>query len=162
MTNFFDFEMENMGGISSFLFTPVDNITSIADALNNVISEAVVFSGSNDWYTAMALQNSVSFTQDIEVSDAGIAYKTKIAGYVPKLTKEYLALFNEMRRSLFVVKITDNNGNTRLCGEIYNGLQFSFSQASSKSPAGSNGYEFVFEGTTAEPSPFYTYPEPLS
>jgi len=154
MNNFPEFEMESMGGNSSFKFSPIENIASIPEAINDVMTSDVVFKSGHTWFNGLALQNSLDFSEEQKNSDAGENYQTNIGGMVPKLTHEYLAQFNEMRRHRFVVQITDNNGNARLCGSLTAGMLFTFNQQSKNTPSGTSGFPYNFTLDHEDPSPF--------
>ncbi len=154
MNNFPEFDMESMGGNSSFKFSPIENIASIPDAINDVITSDVVFKPGCAWYDGLALQNSLDFSEEQKKSDAGESFQTNISGMVPKLTHEYLAQFNEMRRHRFVVQITDNNGNARISGSVLAGMQFAFDQKSKNTPSGTSGFSYSFSLDHEDPSPF--------
>lgn len=162
MKNFIDFNMESMGGCESFLFAPKEDILLIPPAVDNVIAQEVQFPGSKAFYLGSSIMDTLSFSEEQQDGDPGASFKTEITGMVPKLTAEYLDLFNEMRRHRFVVQVKDNNGQTRLCGNKESGMKFWFKQSTKSTPAGLNGFEFGFSLLSDKPAPFYTYTEPVS
>jgi len=153
MQDFPEFQNENMGGCQKFDFAPFPSIYSIPRTSDDVLSDDLTFKPNNTWLEGAAIFNTLEFVEEQNNSDAGDYFKTKISGAVPALTKEYLALFNQMKQVRHVVQITDNNGNIRMAG-LNGGLKFAFSQDTKKNPSGANGFEFQFTGENPEPSPF--------
>jgi hypothetical protein len=153
MNNFPTFSAENMGGlVDKFKFSTHKNISFTVT--NNIISEELTFE-----YLATAIYDTLNFDEKQNSSAPGESWKTVITGFVPKLTAEYLQLFHEMVKQRFVVKITDNNNSIRICGLPNKGMKFSFSQQSSETPQGLNGFKFQFEVELPTPSPFYQFTE---
>ncbi|HNW90987.1 MAG TPA: hypothetical protein PK664_06540 [Paludibacteraceae bacterium] len=162
MKSFINFNMETMGGCESFLFAPKEDILLIPAVVNNVIAQEIQFYGSNTFYFGAAIMDTLSFSEEQQDGDPGASFKTEITGMVPRLTAEYLDLFNEMRRHRFVVLVKDNNGLSRLVGTKSTGMKFWFKQSTKTTPSGLNGFEFGFSLSSEKPAPFYTYTEPVS
>ena len=155
MKNFPEFETESMGGCESFQFIPCRDTKSIATPdISNEIKTAIEPETNKTILSGLAITDTLEFTEDTETKNAGIVYKTKIAGIVPKLTSEYLSLFLEMTKKRHYIILKDNNANSRLVG-YENGAIFSFKQKTDKSPAGTNGFSFEFNAESSKPTPFY-------
>lgn len=155
MNSFSEFEMESMGGVVGFNFSPIENIVTIPEVINDCIGTPITFSGTFAFLTGIAIRDSLNFSEKQKIADAGESFSTVITGMIPKLTKEYLYLFNEMKRHRFVVLVIDNNGFLRLCGTKDAGMRFSFDQDSKNTPGQLNGFEFSFSLDHSLPSPFY-------
>jgi hypothetical protein len=155
MQNFIAFENENMGGVNSFRFVPINDIASIPDAVNGKITSAVVLKSGKQWYTGLSVINKLKFNEEASHVTAGVLYRTRVSGSIPKLTDDYLALFTEMASQRFLLEITDNNGYKRLCGKYLMGLRFDFNQDSGGRPSDTNGWEYSFTIDHRLPSYFY-------
>lgn len=155
MNSFSEFDMESMGGVVEFNFSPIENIAIIPDAVNDCICTPITFTGANTFFQGKALRNSLNFSEKQKITNAGESFVTEITGMVPKLTGSYLYLFNEMKRHRFVLLVTDNNGSLRLCGTKEKGMRFSFDQDSKNSPGQLSGFQFSFTIETEKASPFY-------
>lgn len=156
MTDFPEFDNENMGGNESFEYSPKQNISAIADPTDCIISSAVTFVSPYDFYTGKAVMKSLSFSEDEVPGSGGELYKRSIKGYYPTQTAAVLNLFKTMAKHHHVVKITDFNGAVRLVGNLVAPLKFKFKQATGDAPASKNGYSFEFYLTSKYPSPYYT------
>lgn len=155
MNSFPTFESESMGGCVSFRFCPINRVKKIPAHVSFIIASAVEFFAGYTWLSGLSLKDTLQFTEVEEKADGGSVYKTTINGMVPKMTPEYLALFEEMKRHKHVVEPLDNNGKKRLCGSPRAGMTFSYSSDSSTNPAGLSGYKFSFTLESPTPSPFY-------
>lgn len=160
MNSFFEFDMESMGGVVEFNFSPIENIAVIPDAVNDCISTPITFSGANIFFQGKALRDSLNFSEKQKITNAGENFITEVTGMVPKLTVPYLNIFNEMKRHRFVLLVTDNNGLLRLCGTKEKGMRFSFDQDSKNRPGLLSGFQFSFTLESDKSSPFYfsTFP----
>lgn len=158
ITNFAEFDNESMGGCESFRFIPVSHTQSLSDAVNSVINSLPVAIQDKAILTGLAVMDTLSFSENQEESNAGPFFKTVIKGFVPKLSAAYIAMFSEMKQARHIVIVKDNNGFERVCGNLLNGLKFSFDQDTKDAPAGANGITFKFYGEFTEPSPFLQLP----
>lgn len=157
MNNFPAFnDIENMGGnLETFSFQSALKISIMPPKLFGKISGAISLTGTNTFFSGKSLQNSLDFEEKHENSQNGDIFKTSIKGFIPKLTPEYLKLFEEMVKSKFIVITTDNNGLLRACGNKKETLSFTFERNSTSSPSGLAGHKFEFFGNFTQPSPFY-------
>lgn len=153
ITDFIEFENESMGGCESFRFIPTDQTQSTND-IGNCQAAAPTPKQNYSLLAGLSIMDTLVFSEVQDTANAGNFWKTNIKGFVPKLTVEYLQLFTEMSNHTHIVIPKDNNGKERVCGNIDNGMFFSFNQESKESPAGSNGYSFEFNGKFSNPSPF--------
>lgn len=157
MNSFSEFETESMGGCESFQFIPAKKVKSLALPVNSIITSAPVLATGFNMLNGLSLKDTLDFEEPSDKSSGGSdTFKTKITGFVPKLTPAMLDLFTEMSIvKYFVVILKDNNGYLRISGHPNAGLIFSFDQATTKTPAGTNGFKFTFSGNFCFPSPFY-------
>ena len=156
MEDFFEFKTENMGGMADeFQFAPIDSIIAIATANECVVSSPVVFLSGNNFFTGLAMRDTLEFDEKQTSGGSGDIFSTGISGMVPQMTAEYLALFSQMVKKRFIIVVTDNNGNKRICGNKLAGMKFQFDQNSSTTPAGIAGYKFSFTLLYHQASAFY-------
>jgi hypothetical protein len=156
ITNFYDFaNLENMGGCYElFNFIPANVINVMPKYDAGKYSSDLTFQSGSDWLTGRSLHKSISFSDEQITNGNGSFYAIKIVGFVPKLTYQYLHLFNEMSSQKFVIKITDNNGNILIFGTKKEPLSFKFSRTSEQSPVGLAGHKFEFYANAAIPGTF--------
>ena len=157
MNHFTQFDTESMGGAQTFKFSPIVNVSAIADPVASKVLLPVTFFGSAGWYNGLAMRDSLDFTETMDNVPAGPKYKTVITGFVPKLTPDTQTLFEEMRRIKHIVSLTDNNGNKMLSGHLRAGMTFTYSKASGRTPSGASGYQFTFSLEYSKPSRFYSF-----
>lgn len=156
MQNFTTFSGPNLGGCKSFLFIPINDISSIPDPVDMVISSAVVLRSGKSWYTGYSTLETLEFAERQKNTRAGSSFDKIINGSYPKQSNSMLALFNEMDGQRFVIQITDNNDVVRLVGTINNPLIFRFDFTTGQQAANLNGYKFVFEQEDTDPAPVYS------
>jgi hypothetical protein len=157
MTNFPSItDIENMGGIfPEFEFIPCCKIVSMTKPLNGKITTAIVLLTGASWYTGVAISGTLDFEEKQGQTNNGNTFTPVLKGSIPKLTPEYLTLFEEMSVQKFVVKHTDNNGNIYIIGTKEEGLTFLFDRKTNALATGLNGHSFEFSVVRAETSPFY-------
>ena len=153
MTNFPEFQNENMGGCSSFAYAPFWSVFDIPKIKGCKIASDVEFLYNRDYLTGLSILDTLQCQEQLQSTDAGEFYKTKITGYIPFLTDDYFDLFDKMKQLRHILKITDNNNKTRIFG-LNGGLKFSFDTDTKKSPSGANGFEFTFVVENPNPAPF--------
>lgn len=155
MKNFPEFETESMGGCEGFKFIPFVNANTLAKTTTtNELTTEIEPTEDNAIYEGLAVLDTLDFVEDQPDVKAGGMYKTTVIGLVPKLTSEYITLFDEMKQHRHYVLVTDNNGNIRVVG-YENGATFKYKQVTGKNPATSNGFSFEFYSESRKPSPFY-------
>lgn len=153
ITNFPEFDNESMGGNFTFQFIPVKYTQSMPENVGSVVASLPTPITGKAILNGLAIMDTLTFNEKQATQDAGDYFTTEIKGFVPKMDSTTLSLFNEMRRHRHIVMITDNNGKLRVCGTLNNGMEFKFDQDTKDTPAGSNGYSFIFTGKSTEPSP---------
>jgi hypothetical protein len=119
------------------------------------ITTAISIQNGASWLIGLAIDNTLDYEEKEEKSTHGNIYTPILKGAVPKLTPEYLTLFEEMSNDRFVVIHTDNNGYKYVLGTKDEGLIFVFDRKSSPNAAGMNGHNFQFSVSRASTSPFY-------
>jgi hypothetical protein len=95
-----------MGGCESFVFAPTINISAIPEAINQVVSSAITGTLLN----GLSIIDTLELEEQQAESNSGDYYKILIKGLVPKLTAEYLDLFNKLKQYRHIVVVKDNNG----------------------------------------------------
>lgn len=157
MTNFPSItDIENMGGtLSTFLFIPCSKINSMVKPFSGKITTAVSLQNGSSWLTGLAIAGTMEFEEKVDGSAHGNVYTPVIKGAVPRLTPEYLALFEEMSNDRFVVIVYDNNGYLYIVGTKEEGMIFKFDRKTSPTAAGLNAHMFEFSVSRAVSSPFY-------
>ena len=156
-----EFTGDNIGGIESFMFIPVDDVISIARPVDQTILELVVINeaGGAQWFNAYVTQGSLSYRETQNKTKQGHPYSRTLAGFVPKDTESLAALFNEMCYRKFLGDYTYNNGKIQLIGSIDSPLLFDTELETKDDPAGRNGHRISFASNSPHKAYFYNPPE---
>ncbi len=157
MRNIDQFIGDNIGGLESFLFIPVDDAISIARPVNHIIQEAVVINvaGGAQWFTAYITQGTLFYKEDKNKTVHGNPYNRSLVGFVPKDTEELAELFDEMGDVRFLIDCLDNNGKRKLVGSLDSPLVFASLMSSGEAPEGRNGHQLTFSGNASHKAYFY-------
>lgn len=159
MNNFTEFDQhETFGGIRTFKFIPVADVSSIPLPVDGIILDAVTLVSGKQWFTGYASRGSLQLDESWEETAAGNVNNVTVKGFYPDITTNMPGVLDEMLPYRYLVQLTDQNGNVRLCGSISEPLGFSFARSTKAAPAERPGYEFRFSGRMK--TPCYIYQEP--
>lgn len=115
---------DNLGGVLRFNFIDVNDVQSIADAVNSTVSTAVTLKTAMQWYEGYGTLGSIGFTEIPEMTGAGTLYKRQFVALCPQDGEDINDLFNEMRNKQFIIDYTDSNGLRKLVGSLEEPLNF--------------------------------------
>ena len=146
---------DNIGGHRMFLFIPVEDVESIPDAVNMVVSEDIELKTDKAWYYGLFTQDTHGYVEPMEENEAGPYYKKKLTGFISTVTKEMTALIEDFESRLFVLISLDNNGNLRLIGSLNEPMRVSIDETSQDNAAGRSGYSVMFRRDSTFKSYFY-------
>ena len=79
------------------------------------------------------------------------AYKHQITSNFRSLVDESV-LFNSLSKNRFIVRVTDNNGNSYIYGSKSEPLRFSFDFVGNPKPSQTKEYQLTFYGETTFPA----------
>lgn len=154
MDNISKFAGPNLGGNRALQFLPVEAIATIPDPVNGAITGDIVLAGVSDFYSIYSTDGTLLFEETPKQDQAGEYYESSISAFIPKASVELLSILVNMQRSLYVVKVTDNNGLTRLAGNIANPLQMTFQVDPKDNVSSRNGIKITFAGRNPDPWPY--------
>jgi hypothetical protein len=146
---------ENFGALVGFQFVPVDDVISIPEAVNKVITDPVVLKEDKTFYKGDKRLESASFEENPTQGRDGLEYSIKFSAFVPGDSADLKNLFEQMMHKRYLVLCNDANNKMRLLGTIENGLRFGYKFSINPKVSGGKGYEIVFNHKTTEPAPFY-------
>lgn len=86
---------------------------------------------------------SANFTSDQGNTAAGIVYRTKISGKIPKIGKTNSDLLKTLSGPKLDVKFTDGNGRTYTMGTSSYPARFQHTMVIGGNPGDHNGFEFT-------------------
>ena len=156
MNSILPLKEENISGLAYLDFAPVSDVDSIDRPWQEEISQAVVFNPTKSFFRLAFSQETGKFSSPEEKNPSGSLHKAEVVGFTPLMRMATAAIFSEMREDLFVVVVTDNNGNKRLVGTLEEPLRFSFSESTESSYGVRQGYAWAFRRDLKNAPPYYT------
>ena len=137
-------EGDNLGGVVSFNFIPVQDVESLTMPIEHRIVEPLQLKTGKYWYCGFATLGTIGFTEESQQTPNGEVYKQKFAAIRPKDDKDISLLLNEMRNQKFIIDYTDANGQRKLIGTTDEPLFFSSVLNTKTSVAGRNEHTLIF------------------
>jgi hypothetical protein len=141
----------NTGSLRDIFFIPVDDVTSILDAVSGLLPYNCLQDGEEDavLYKAAFTEDTAELDVELLDKDGDEYYRTKIAFTVPKDYNFRPLYFNLMKRMKFFVITRDHENKSRLHGYINlhgekYGLEFKYKYGSAKNRTGYKGYNCTF------------------
>jgi len=148
-------QIENMGGVVAFYFTPIRYIAAMPLVENMQCQEPVKFVKGKSWLIGYSTPFKSSLGDQGEIVDAGYIFKKPFQGFFPLNTPDALNLFTKMTKEFFVLCVKDSNGRTRLVGSPRQPVIFNFSSSTGDNTADLAGFNFSFSAETELPAPYY-------
>lgn len=145
----------NLGGVIRFNFIDVNDVESIPDSIDDVVSEAVVLKEGAQWSCGYGTQFSIGYSEPTESTNAGTIYKKSFDASCPQDCAENKNLFRLKRNKRFILDIYTSNGLRLLVGTIEEPLQFTSNLATKTQMTELAGYVIKFYGDGSLPSPIY-------
>ena len=146
---------DNLGGINSFRFIPVEGIEEIPSAVNSVIHYEVAVKTGYRWYDGYGTEGSMGFKDDHDDGDHGGFHNKSFVAKVPKERAEVIETLNSAMNRKFVLDITYNNGTRILAGTVKEPMRLVSKYDSKTSVPEYNGYDLLFSGQGVKRSPVY-------
>jgi len=145
----------NLGGVIRFNFIDVNDVESIPDSIDDVVSEAVVLKEGAQWSCGYGTQFSIGYSEPTEDTNAGTIYKKSFDATCPQDSAENKNLFRLKRHKRFILDIYTSNGMRLLVGTIAEPLKFSAKLSTKTQMSELAGYVINFSGDGTLPSPVY-------
>lgn len=145
MQNFARFDGgENIPGYVNFFFIEDKEVLNIPAHVDGVVDMVGVVYANDTWHVGAAILGTLKLGNESKQTPDGPAYPVVIEGKCALKSAHNLHLFHEMNFRRWVVMIQDLNGGFFLCGEVNNGLEFSWKEID-------GGLSFVFAATYTAP-----------
>ena len=149
----------NLGGLASIVFCPVDLVNSIPDPVQGSVLSSVIFQAGGRWFSFGHTFETLSFSQNKADSEQGKHYEQVISGFLPNQSADLDWMFMEMEEKKHFLKVTDTNGHIFIigrmeAGEKY-GAAFSVEYNSQSKISGLKGYSFKFVLLSPERALYY-------
>ncbi len=143
-------QTNNVPGIVNFEFVPIGHISSFPDlVVNNTITTAVSFFAGKTWLKGRAIANTLLYSE--KTKGPNTPYFATLKGQIAKSTASTNQLFTALKTGLYIIKLTNKNGDTRLLGTLEFPFQFQFEFDTDKAI-----YSYEFTTVLPIPAPFYT------
>jgi hypothetical protein len=153
--------MYNIGSITAIRYAFIEDVASISTRDPNGIVE-VTFESGKSFHDIAFTQESASFSEGEQHTDAGSFFPQELTLKVPKVsTAQFIELLS-MRNHDFVVAVTDGNGTVILMGEQEAPARMTFRVLRPAPASGYNGYDLTFQAKCLEDAPFLAETEPAS
>lgn len=154
ITNFPDKKIYNLGGYTSFVFSPIQFIAGVQRSISaNAPIALVSFLGGYDWLSGYATMQSLAYTEEPKTDDNGTYYDLTIAGFIPGDKPELEQVLADMEQQRHLVVLKDPAGILRLVGTDKQPLTFLASYSSGAARSDQKGYTFKFSGTSSVRAP---------
>jgi len=153
MNNFPTPNIDNLAGLEKFNFIEVENIVSIPEPLDQIISSPITIKIGSVWLNGYGSINSLKFSEISKKNDSGIYYKCELNGFTPE-SIEILQLFSKMDGHKFILRITDNDDLIKILGKADQPLEFN-TDFQTQTVNGVKGYNYKFFGNIKKRSPVY-------
>ena len=141
--------LDNLGGAIRFWFTPADDVATIAEAVNQLIS-TLTFDGGKDWYEGYSLPGSLIPVEQPTETESGTKYQCSLKGSYPKESASVTAMFEELKNLKHIVAYLEGNNQYKLMGSLDAPCRFRYSITNVE---GTNQYDFEFY--VDSPTPLY-------
>lgn len=149
-------EGDNLGGIYTFKFLPVEGIGSMPESYKGAVHKAVTVAAGYRWFDGYCSEESMKYTEEQEDSENGAFFKKTFTGNVPKDREEVVDTFETMKNRRYILDITYNNGVRKLVGTADEPLYFSSKFDTSKPVSGRHDHAISFSGGGIKKSPIYS------
>ena len=141
---------DNMGGLIK--------IWAIPNTDFSISGNTVSFSSTDNIYEIYCSPDSMKFSENKELTAAGIHYNTVVSGFTPKDSVELQEALEYIEPRKWVVVFIDGNGNYKLAGTAGCSLRLSPVLSSGKQTADRAGCEITFSGKTISRAVFIDNP----
>lgn len=117
--------------VCSIQIASISDIASITDS-STAYKKTVTFKQGKTWTDVYHTPGSMKFEEPKGLSNAGPYYKQKAEGFFPGDDAANLTDFNNIDNKRFVVKLTFNNGISKIIGDLNNPAIISIDFATNK------------------------------
>lgn len=152
----FEIASDNMGGLRSVMAIPEKSFWGInKTAEYGKIRNELLTGNTENIILFDCLWEGYSFSEKSKDSDSGITYEIKVAGTLPGDSHVSDELIRVLQLHKFwIILVTDQNNNIRLCGSHDVRMLFSFERNTGNNQKSLNHTTFTFDCTASEPSEF--------
>lgn len=146
---------DNLGGINSIQFIPVEDVISIPDPYGNKIIKPVVLGTGKRLFNAYATRGTIRYTQNPRITAAGTIYDKKLVASIPKEYAENEELYFQMRNRQFIVVYRNNNNIRKILSTLSEPLKFTADLDTGADVPNKNAHSITFFGEGSKPALFY-------
>lgn len=145
------YTVENIGGLSKFFYTAVENIAGFGDLIDGVLQNIALVEGAQ--FIEVDLNNTKSNFRIVEKSRN--LYEHEYFFVYPEDDVYIQGISDAFSSAGYVLIVFDNNGKARVIGEPGNGVIFRAEMEKGEGPTALNNVLFKFAWTSGIPAPFY-------
>lgn len=156
MDNIVKNSADNIGGLVTLFFIPVEDVLStIIEPIDGVVLNPVLLKPSKNWFSAEIVQESLGYTETQVRGNDGNKISSAVSGFVAGNSSRLTSLFNEMIEKRYMVLAQDPDYKLALLGTPDNGLFFQCNFDSKDKFSGRKGYGISFYTDSCSFSPYY-------
>ena len=138
---------DNTGGVETLWYADVQDVVSVPDPDEALVSASVVLRPEASWYQLVATRTTLGFTQAGKEDRHGPYFQPQLKGVLAKATAGLAAGLEALDGRRLLLLYRDNNGLVWLVGTPDEPLTFADKYDAGTTTA-RNNYDFTFSGET--------------
>ena len=147
---------DNLGGIHSFIFTPVENVLDIPPVISGSVRMAITLKAGTRWYRGHGIEGTMRFTDEPQEDENGTFYQKRLIGLIAKKRASLVDQLTSMKNRRFIVIARDYNDIMWLIGNKSEPLLFKSGSDSKEHIPGRNEISFEFFNPGIDESPVFS------
>lgn len=148
--------LDNLPGIKSLQFIPVQHVTDIPEDINSVVYDEITVKPGKGWFTGEFTPGKLKFGDDSNIVNHGPFHEINVSGFHAFTSAAKLNNFKLMQMHKFIVLVEDYSDNTRIIGTLESPCDFTFKESSgSYGNQQVRGYEIEFKTANEMPAFYY-------
>lgn len=147
---------DNIGGLELLEFALANDISSIPDAINMLVTTAIVMKSGKRFYECPFTLESAGFSETASDTPNGALYNKTVKVFVPCDNNANAHIFDQMENGRFIVVTKDNNGRQRIVGTVEQPLQVKIERNTQQAHGDTPGVTLTFYGEGTHQSYFYS------
>lgn len=149
----------NPAGNTLFELTPIEWVKKDSDVnmIENKLLSPIVLNASRTWLTMPFRPESLKLDEQLNPDVQNGVYLNVIEFDIPSETDSMSVQMEQYRRHLFVVKMKDKAGLTKIIGSKNSPCSFKYSYTSGKKTSDFKGYKVQIQQLSKSKSPTYPF-----
>lgn len=148
--------LDNLPGIKSLQFIPVQDVTLIPEDLNSVVYDEITVRIGKGWFEGEFTPGKLQFGDESNISNHGAFHEINVSGFHAFTSSAKLNNFRLMQQHKFIVLVEDYSDNIRIVGKLESPCDFTFKESSgSYGNQQVRGYEISFKTANELPALYY-------